>query len=279
MDGKKNTSELELLKNKLRATWMSGDFGRIATSFEAGAVQFVERLGLKPGTTVLDVACGTGNLAIPAARKGADVTGLDIVPDLIEQARAIAAAEKLEVRFEVGDAEAMPYEDASFDVVMSMFGAMFAPRPDVVANELKRLCKPGGLITMANWTPTGFIGQMFKTTGKHVPPPAGMPSPLLWGDQNTVRERFADGISELSLTRRTIDFVFPFGPSDVVEHFRKFYGPTLKAFDALDADRKTALRLDLEELWTANNEAADCTTTVVSAEFLEVKAVRNQDRG
>ncbi len=267
------TSEMEMLKQKLTATWMSGDFGRIATSFESGAAQFVERLDLKPGVKVLDVACGTGNLAIPAACTGADVTGLDIVPDLIDQARKIADTLGVKARFDVGDAEAMPYDDGSFDVVMSMFGAMFAPRPDVVAGELKRVCKPGGLITMANWTPGGFIGQMFKITGKYVTPPAGMISPLLWGDEDTVSERLSNGIANLQLTRQTIDFVFPFGPADVVEHFRQFYGPTLKAFESLDAVTRPALRAELEELWANNNTATD-DTTFVSAEYLEVKAVR-----
>jgi len=273
MDGTKMTSEMEMLKQKLTATWMSGDFGRIATSFESGAAQFVERLDLKPGVKVLDVACGTGNLAIPAACTGADVTGLDIVPDLIDQARKIADTLGVNAPFDVGDAEAMPYGDESFDVVMSMFGAMFAPRPDVVASELKRVCKPGGLITMANWTPGGFIGQMFKITGKYVTPPAAMISPVLWGDENTVSERLSGGIADLQLTRRMIDFVFPFGPSDVVERFRQFYGPTLKAFESLDDNTRPALRAELEELWASNNTATD-GTTFVSAEYLEVKAVR-----
>jgi len=272
MDGKKTQSEMELLKQKLTSTWMSGDFGRIATSFETGAAQFVERLDLKPDMTVLDVACGTGNLAIPAACTGADVTGLDIVPDLIVQAQNIADTLGVKASFDIGDAEAMPYADETFDVVMSMFGAMFAPRPDVVASELKRVCKPGGLITMANWTPSGFIGQMFKITGKYVAPPAGMISPILWGDEDTVRERLSEGITGLELTRRTIDFVFPFGPADVVEHFRQFYGPTLKAFESLDADTQPALRADLEGLWANNNTATD-GTTLVSAEYMEVKAV------
>lgn len=272
MDGKKPINEVEQLKTKLRATWMSGDFGRIATSFEKGAVEFVDRLGLKPGSQVLDVACGTGNLAIPAARSGMNVTGLDIVPDLIDQARAAAEAEKLNVIFEVGDAEAMPYADNSYGVVMSMFGAMFAPRPEVVVEELKRVCVPGGTIAMANWTPAGFIGQMFKTTGRYVPAPAGMVSPLLWGDEVTLAERFSSGFSSVSFTKRTLEFVFPFSPSNVVEHFRKFYGPTLKAFESLDRTSRDALRLDLEELWTKANQATDGTTRV-EAEYMDVRAV------
>src|SRR5215218_6676284 len=186
MDSAKLVSDLDNLKNRLRATWIAGDFGRIAKSIEIGAREFVEELRLVKDDKVLDVACGTGNTAIPAARTGAAVTGIDIAPNLIEQAVERNNTEGLDAIFEVGDAEALPYADNSFDVVMTMFGAMFAPRPDVTANELKRVCRSGGLISMANWTPEGFVGQMFKTTGKHVTPPAGMPSPLLWGTEAVV---------------------------------------------------------------------------------------------
>jgi SAM-dependent methyltransferase len=267
------TTEMETLKGKLRATWIAGDFGEIARSIETGAAEFVSRLDVGPGVRILDVACGTGNLALPAAHARADVAGIDIAPNLIEQATARAAAEGVKAVFEVGDAEALPYDDASFDIVMTMFGAMFAPRPDVTAAELKRVCRPGGLIAMANWTPDAFTGQMFRAGAKHVPPPPGMPSPLMWGTEDAVRERFADGISDLQMTRRKITFTYPFGPTDVVEHFRKYFGPTQKAFESLDADGQAALRADLEELWTANNKATDGTTAVES-EYLEVRAVR-----
>lgn len=274
MSDGKLTPELESLKTKLRSVWIAGDFGQIAKSIEDGAAEFVERLNLQAdGRTVLDVACGTGNLALPAARLGARVTGIDIAPNLIEQARVNAEAENLQIRFDVGDAENMPYEDASFDAVITMFGAMFAPRPDVTAAELKRVCRSEGLIAMANWTPTGFTGQMFKTGAKYVAPPANMPAPVLWGDEATVRERFADGVADLKMTRRKIMFVFPFSPNEVVEHFRKYFGPTNTVFAILDAERQAALRRDLEELWTANNQATDGTTRVES-EYLEVVAVR-----
>src|SRR5919205_2555729 len=171
------TSELDALKTKLRATWIAGDFGEIARYYAVQAEDFIKRLDLRPGMTVLDVACGTGNLAIPAARTGATVTGVDIAPNSVEQARENARREGLNVQFDEGDAEALPYGDASFDAVVTMFGAMFAPRPELVAAELKRVCRPGGLIAMANWTPTGFIGKMFKTMTSHVAPPAGLPSP------------------------------------------------------------------------------------------------------
>jgi len=267
------TSELSALKTKLRATWIAGDFGEIAKYYAAQAEDFIARLGLKPGTQVLDVACGTGNLAIPAARAGALVTGVDIAPNSVEQARENAKAAGLNIRFDEGDAEALPYSDASFDAVVTMFGAMFAPRPELVAAELKRVTRPGGLIAMANWTPSGFIGQMFKTTSAHFPPPPGMASPVLWGVEETVRERLGEGISKLDTTLQKITWVFPFSPADIVEHFRLYYGPTQKAFGALDEQKQAALRKDLEQLWATHNQATDGTTKV-DAEYLEVVAVR-----
>ncbi|MEP6788298.1 MAG: class I SAM-dependent methyltransferase [Acidobacteriota bacterium] len=274
MESTEMTTEMQALKTRLRATWIAGDFGEIAKLIETGAGEFVDRLDLKPGMSALDVACGTGNLAIPAAHAGAKTTGIDIAPNLIEQAQARAAAEGVEAVFEVGDAEALPYPDGSFDVVMTMFGAMFAPRPDITASELKRVCKSGGLIAMANWTPEGFTGQMFKTNAKHVPPPPGMPSPILWGSEAPVQERLADGISDLQMTRRKIMFTYPFGPAEVVEHFRLYFGPTQKAFESLDADGQNALRSDLEGLWNEHNQATD-ETTKVESEYLEVMAVKS----
>jgi len=268
------TSELSALKTKLRTTWIAGDFGQIAKYYASQAEEFIKRLDLKPGMKVLDVACGTGNLALPAARTGASVTGVDIAPNLVEQARANARAEELNAKFDEGDAEALPYENASFDVVVTMFGAMFAPRPELVAAELRRVCRPGGFIAMANWTPSGFIGQMFKTTASHVPPPPGMTSPVLWGVEETVRERLSEGISKLDTRLQKITWVFPFSPADVVEHFRLYYGPTQKAFGALDEEKQAALRKDLEQLWATHNQATDGTTRV-EAEYLEVVAERS----
>ena len=266
--------ELGALKARLKAMWMTGDFGEIARHIEVGAEEFVGRLAPGPGVRVLDVACGSGNLAIPAARAGATVTGVDIATNLLEQARARAASESLMIQFDEGDAESLPYADAAFDVVMSMFGAMFAPRPEVVAAELVRVCRPGGRIAMANWTPQGFIGQMFKLTGKYVPPPAGLPSPVMWGDEETVRGRLQrDGVADLQLTRRMCPFIYPVPPAAVVETFRTYYGPTQRAFDALDADGQAALRSDLERLWTEHNLATD-GTTLCEGEYLEVIATR-----
>jgi ubiquinone/menaquinone biosynthesis C-methylase UbiE len=265
------TPEMETLKGKLRGMWIAGDFGEIAKAIADGADEFVGRLELGPGMKVLDIACGTGNTAIPAAKTGADVTGVDIAPNLIEQAQARAAAEGVDAKFEVGDAEAMEYEDGSFDYVITMFGAMFAPRPDVTASELKRVCKSGGLIAMANWTPEAFTGQMFKAGAKHVPPPPGMPSPVLWGSEDTARERLSEGVSDLQMTRRKIVFTYPFGPAEVVEHFRKYFGPTQKQFEMLDEAGQAALRADLVALWESANQATDGTTAVES-EYLEVLA-------
>lgn len=269
------TPEMEALKTRLKATWMSGDYGHFATYLESGALEFLSRINIEPGARVLDVACGAGQTAIPMSRAGAKVTGVDIATNLIEQARARAQAENLDARFDEGDAEMLPYDDGSFDIVVSLIGAMFAPRPDLVAAELKRVCRPGGKIIMGNWTPTGFVGQMFKIHGKHVPPPAIMPSPVKWGDEETVRERFNGGISHLKLSRRLYPFRYPFPASEVVEFFRTYYGPSYKAFAALETlyEKQDALRRELEQLWTEHNTAADGTTSIES-EYLEVVAIR-----
>ena len=273
MEGRGTSTEMAALKTKLRATWIAGDFGQIARFYPDEAEAFINRLHLQPGMKVLDVACGTGNLALPAARAGADVTGVDIAPNLVEQARENAKREGLNAKFDEGDAEALPYEDASFDVVLTMFGAMFAPRPELVAAELKRVCRPGGFIAMANWTPSGFIGQMFKMNAAYMPPPPGMTSPVLWGVEENVRQRFAEGISRLETQLQNVKWLFPFSPAEVVEHFRLYYGPTQKAFGALDEEKQAALRKDLEQLWAANNRATDGTTEV-DAEYLQVIATR-----
>jgi len=273
MESAATSSEMDALKTKLRATWIAGDFGEIARYYTRDAENFINRLNLKPGMKVLDVACGTGNLALPAARTGAEVTGVDIAPNLVEQARENAKREGLNAKFDEGDAEALPYADAGFDVVVTMFGAMFAPRPELVAAELKRVCRPGGLIAMANWTPGGFIGQMFKTNAAYMPLPPGMTSPVLWGVEETVRERLSQGISKLETKLQNVNWVFPFSPAEVVEHFRLYYGPTQKAFGALDESKQAALRKDLEELWGKHNLATDGSTEV-NAEYLEVIATR-----
>jgi SAM-dependent methyltransferase len=267
------TPEMETLKARLKTTWMSGDYVTFAKPMEPGALEFLSRLKVPPGTRMLDVGCGAGQIAIPAARAGVQVTGVDIATNQIEQARARAQAEGLNVRFIEGDAEMLPYPNGSFDLVVSLIGAMFAPRPERVAAELVRVCRPEGRIVMANWTPEGFVGQMFKIIGKHVPPSPLMPSPLLWGNEEVVRERLRDGIVELQLTRRMYPFVYALSPAETVEFYRRYYGPTNRAFAALEGATRDALRHDLEALWTSHNQATDGSTRYES-EYLEVIAVR-----
>ena len=268
------TPEMATLKGKLKTVWSSGDYGHFATFLEPPAIEmFLPRLRLEKGTTVLDVACGAGQIGIPAARAGATVTGVDIAPNSIAKAKERAAAEGLAAKFEEGDAEDLRFDEASFDVVCSLFGAMFAPRPERVAAELVRVCKPGGRIVMGNWTPSGFIGQMFKINGKHVAPPAGMPSPVLWGDEATVQERLGGKVQSVTMTRRMYPFTYPFPPAQVVEFFREYYGPTNRAFASLDADKQAALRADLDRHWIDHNKATD-GTTYLESEYLEVEAIR-----
>jgi len=264
--------ELDNLKVRLKTIWMAGDYDRFSRYMETGAREFYERLQVAPGCRLLDVGCGSGQLALMAAKDGLEVTGVDIASNWVERARTRAQAEGLRVRFEEADAEALPFEEASFDVVASLIGAMFAPRPDLVAGELLRVCVPGGTIAMANWTPRGFVGQMFKVVAKFIAP-SGMPSPVLWGDEATVRERLGKGLSDLHMVRRHYTFSYPFPPSEVVELFRLYYGPTNQAFASLDVDGQERLRRELEALWSAHNRAErDCTT--VFAEYLEVIGIR-----
>jgi SAM-dependent methyltransferase len=264
--------EMDSIKARLKSIWTAGDYDRFSRFMEGGAREFYERLNIAPGCKLLDVACGSGQLALMAAKDGIEVTGVDLAGNLVERARSRAQAEGLTTRFEEADAEALPFDDASFDVVTSLIGAMFAPRPQLVAQELLRVCVPGGTIAMANWTPQGFIGHMFKAVSKFIAP-SGMPAPVLWGDESTVRERLGHGLSELSVTRRQYLFDYPFPPSEVVEFFRLYYGPTNKAFESLDDESQVQLRQELETLWAAHNQGGtDCT--VVLAEYLEVIGIR-----
>ena len=252
---------------------MAGDFGVIARYAEAAEEEFVARLKLAPGTRVLDVACGTGNTAIPAALAGAKVTGVDIASNLVAQARERARQAGVAAEFREGDAEHLDFPDASFDVIISVFGAMFAPRPERVASELLRVCRPGGTIAMANWTPSGVVGKMFALNAKHVPPPLGIPAPSMWGEENIVRQRFGSGAREIKLTRVMCDFQYPFPPAKVVQLFRDYFGPTQVAFSKLDAKGQTAMASDLERLWIEHNQGT-AGTTRLPAEYLEVHAIR-----
>ncbi len=265
-------SDIDQLKGRLKNTWMAGDYDIFSRYLEPDAYLFFRRLGVEPGQKVLDVACGAGQLALIAARAGATVTGCDIATNWLERARRRASQEHLAVSFDEGDAEALPYGDAQFDVVTSLVGAMFAPRPDLVAAELIRVCKPGGKIAMANWTPQGFVGQMFKIIARYIAP-NGMPSPLLWGDQATVHERFRDGVLDLRCTYRFYQFEYPFPPEVVVDFFRDHYGPMSRAFAALDTEGQAKLKAELVALWTAHNRGVG-NATLVDSEYLEVTAIR-----
>lgn len=265
--------EITELKDRLKATWSAGDYGVVAQNLKTSADEFLSRIPIDPGSRVLDVACGTGQVAFPAHNAGANVVGIDIAPNLIDQARARAASENHDIQFDVGDAEALPYRDTEFDLVVTLIGAMFAPRPDLAASELKRVCKPGGRIVMGNWTPEGFIGKMFKVVSKYVAPSPLMESPLKWGQSDVVRERFNSGISELKLTKRMYPFYYPFTASEVVDLYREYFGPINRAFAVLDIQGQRALHDELEDLWNTHN-TADNNEIAVDAEILEVIATR-----
>ena len=265
--------DMSALKTRLKATWMDGNYDRFSRAMESSAVEFLDRLDVPAGARLLDVACGSGQLGIIAARRGASVTGIDIASNAIAIARARATAEQLTALFDEGDAEALPYPDASFDVVATIFGAMFAPQPDLVAAEMLRVCRPGGTLAMANWTAEGFIGKMFKAIARFIAPP-GMPSPLQWGVEDVVRSRLGAGLSDLRLTRVNYRFDYPFGAGEVVEFFRENYGPTTRAFAALDRAQAEALRTELTTLWASHDMAPETNRTVVDAEYLEVVGVR-----
>jgi SAM-dependent methyltransferase len=260
------------IKGRQQKTWASGDFQVIASLIAPVSERLCDAVDLRAGQRVLDVATGSGNTAIAAARRLCRVTGVDYVPALLERGRARAAAEGLPVEFEEGDAEALPVADASYDVVLSTFGSMFAPDQEQAARELLRACRPGGRLGLANWTPEGWIGEVFRVTGRHVPPPAGLRPPTRWGTEEGLRELFGDGVATLRVTRQS--FVWRFASAQqYLELFRTYYGPTLKAFEALDAAGQAALARDLVELVERLNRADD-DTFLVPSEYLEVVAVK-----
>jgi SAM-dependent methyltransferase len=266
------TTEIDSLKTRLKATWMTGDYDRFSRYMEQDARVFYENLDVAPGCQMLDVACGSGQVALWAARDGVDVTGVDIASNLIARAQVRANAEGLKAKFVEGDAEALPFDDRSFDVVLSLVGAMFAPRPELVAKELLRVCSPGGTIAMGNWTADGFVGKMFQTISRFIAS-SGMPAPVLWGDKNVVRTRLGHGVFSLAMTHRDYTFTYPFPPAEVVEFFRLYYGPMNRAFASLETDASRKLREELVELWASNNLGGN-DLTVVKAEYLEVIAIR-----
>jgi len=260
--------DLAAVKQRQHGAWSSGDYAVVGTTLQIVGEQLCEALDLRAGSKVLDVAAGNGNATLAAARRWCDVTSTDYVPELLKRGQERAAADHLTVEFREADAEALPFADASYDVVLSTFGVMFTPDQDKAASELARVCKSGGKIGLANWTPQGFIGQLFKTIGKHLPPPAGVKSPALWGTRARLEEMFASQASDISAEPRM--FVFRYrSPEHWLDVFKTFYGPTLKAFAALDESGQAALRRDLLALLGEFNHADD-GTIVVHSEYLEV---------
>jgi ubiquinone/menaquinone biosynthesis C-methylase UbiE len=264
--------DLAAVKTRQQGAWSSGDYAVVGTTLQIVGEQLCEALDLRSGETVLDVAAGNGNASLAAARRWCDVVATDYVPALLDRARERAQAERLEIEFRVADAEALPYADATFDVVISTFGVMFTPDQDRAAAELIRVCRHGGRIGLANWTPDGFIGQLFKTLGQHVKPPAGTKSPALWGTPSRIAELF--GAQAVSISTQPRDFVFRYLSTEHwLEIFKTYYGPLLKAFAALDDAGKLALEHDIITLIARFNRATD-GTVVVPSEYLEVVVTR-----
>lgn len=261
------------LTERSLATWSSGDYERIARGFRHEAEAFVVRLGLRRGLDVLDAASGTGNLTIPAAKTGARVTGFDLVPQLIAIAAARATLEQLWINFDQGSVEELPYADAKFDVVMSMFGVMFAARAERVVAELARVTRRGGRVALANWTPDGFIGQVLRAHVAHVPPPPGVGSPLRWGDEGSVRKLFDARDWDVSVAKRVLTFRYPHMPAGTADLFRTAYGPTVRAMAVLDSQRRQQLADELTDLWV-RHQKPDALLTEVDSEYLEVIAVK-----
>ena len=266
--------DLGAVKERQQQAWGSGDFHAVAARIVLVAEQLVENADLRAGWRVLDVATGSGNAAIAAARLGCEVVGIDYVPALVERGRVRAIAEGLAVQLLEGDAESLPFPDASFDAVTSVFGAMFAPDHRRAARELVRVTRPGGTIALASWTPDGFIGQLFRTVAGHVTPPAGVASPMLWGTDAHLRDLFGDAIVSLETTERTFTFRYR-SAQEFVDFFRTWYGPTLKAFAALDGDEaRDALEADLVSLATRFDRLGSPDAIAIPATYAETLAVR-----
>jgi SAM-dependent methyltransferase len=266
------TPDFAAIKRRQQAAWSAGDFGVIGTTLAITGERLCEAVDLQAGEAVLDVACGNGNATLAAARRWATVTGIDYVPALIERALERAAAERLPITFQVADAEALPFPDASFDVVLSTYGVMFTPMQEQAAAELLRVCRPGGRIGLANWTPDGFVGQIFRIIGRYIPPPAGLSSPMLWGAEQRLQELLGPGVSDLHIRRR--DYIFRYRSAEHWLHiFRTYYGPMERAFAALPADGQAALAADLIDLAKRSNRAGQ-SAFAAPAEYLEVVAHR-----
>jgi len=260
--------DLAALKTRQQAAWSSGNYAIVGSTLQIVGEDLCEALDLKSGSKVLDVAAGNGMASLAAARRWCDVTSTDYVPALLERGQARAAAEGMEIQFREADAENLPFDDNSFDAVLSTFGVMFTPNQERAAAELIRVCKPKGRIGLANWTPDGFIGQVFKTLGKHVPPVAGTRSPALWGTSARLHDMFDAGARSIRTESRLFKFRYR-SPSHFLDVFKTYYGPVLKAFAALDPARQEDLHNDLHALIVRMNRSGD-GTMVVPSEYLEV---------
>jgi len=267
-----STVDFDAIKARQQGTWSSGDYAVIGTSLQIVGEMLCEAVDIAAGERVLDVAAGNGNASLAAARRGAQVTASDYVGSLLDGTRARAAADGLAIEVREADAEALPFAGSAFDVVLSTFGAMFTPQQERTAAELVRVCRPGGRIGLANWTPDGFVGQMFKVIARYTPPPPGLRSPLEWGTEGRLRELFGADVRALEVQRR--QFVFRYRSAQHwLDTFRDYYGPTYKAFRALDEDAQTALRRDLVALANAQNTSKTGAFRVPS-DYVEVVAVK-----
>jgi SAM-dependent methyltransferase len=264
--------DLAALKIRQQGAWSSGDYAVVGTTLQIVGEELCEALDLRSGQKILDVAAGNGNATLAAARRWCEVVSTDYVPSLLERGRSRAAADGLSIEFKVADAEALSFADASFDAVVSTFGVMFTPDQDKAAAELVRVSRPGGKIGLANWTPEGFIGQLFRTLGKYLPPPAGAKSPALWGNEARIKEMFGASAASIKAERRNFNFRYR-SPEHFLDIFRSYYGPMLKAFAALDAANQQGLKNDLLGLIARMNRADD-GTMVVPSEYLEVVITR-----
>jgi len=271
------TPDLAAVKQRQQAAWSSGNYAVVGTTLQIVGERLAEAADLRWDERVLDVAAGNGNASLAAARRGCAVTSTDYVPALLERGRQRAEAEQLDIAFQVADAEALPFADASFDAVLSTFGVMFTPDHARAASEMLRVCRPGGRIALANWTPEGFIGQMFKVLGKHLPPPAGLQPPSLWGTKAHLQELFGARAANIAVTARTFNFRYR-SPAHLVEVFRAWYGPVQKAFEALPADKGEALARDLvalqERLNTSTAEPGRPAALLIPSEYLEIVVTR-----
>ena len=260
--------DLAAIKTRQQAAWSTGNYAVVGTTLQIVGETLCEALDLRAGSRVIDVAAGNGNATLAAARRWCDVTSTDYVPSLLEAGQARALAEGHAIQFREADAENLPFPDASFDAVLSTFGVMFTPNQERAASELARVCKAGGKIGLANWTPESFIGQVFKTIGKYVPPAAGVKSPALWGTQARLDELFDKTAREIRTTSREFCFRYR-SPAHWIEVFRTFYGPITKAYGALDAEKQAAFTQDLLALMASRNRSGD-DTLVLPSEYLEV---------